>query len=86
MGHSRTYEYWGGLYLDGDDKEHVVGVNSLKQAKQWVDSPNNAAVYGQKDVVKVVLWPQTARARRFLAGRGDFIEVTKEGTRFVEVG
>jgi len=77
MGRTRLCEYQGGLYFEGDEREHIVGVDSLKQARQWVDGTNNAAVYGQRQIVKVILWPQTARARRFCAGIGDFIVVER---------
>lgn len=88
MERTRLCEYQGGLYFEGEPtREHVVGVENVKQARQWVDGPNNAAQYGQRQIVKVVLWPQTARARGFCAGRGDFIVVERgKPTVFCQVG
>ena len=85
MGHSRLCEYQGGVYLaDSPTRELIVGVKNVKEAKRWIEA--GQTVTGQAAAVKVVMWPQTAKAKHFCACRGDYIEVTANGVRFCDVG
>lgn len=83
MGHTRLCEYQGQVTM-ADGHEFITGVENVKEARLWV-THNEARQYGQADFVKIVMWPQTSRARRFVAGRGDFIVVTKERVLFAQI-
>ena len=73
MGHSRLCEFDGRLMIG--TKEAQVGIKNIKEARSWF-SKNCKTINGFA-VDKVILWPQTARAKQTAQGY-DFIEVTKE--------
>ena len=80
MGHSKICSFDGRLIYG--TKEARVGLESIKQAKAFL-SEKQVAVNGFK-VDKVVMWPQTARAKRMVAGK-DFLLVESTGPDSVSV-
>ena len=80
MGHSRLYGFDGRL-MSGTT-EYRVGVDSLKQAHGFL-SENQEVVNGFK-VDRVILWPQTASAKRMTAP-ADYIEVSRDGVKRKDV-
>lgn len=73
MGHSRLCEFDGRLMIG--TKEARVGIKNLKEARNWF-SDSCKSVNGFS-VDTVILWPQTARAKRFAQGY-DYVKVTRE--------
>jgi len=71
MGHSRLCSFDGRLIYG--TKEARVGIETLKEAKHYL---NNERI----TVDKVILWPQTARAKRMAQGF-DYILLTKNGIK-----
>ena len=85
MGHSRMCEYQANMvFADNPSIERIGGCQNVKEAKKWV-TINQAKEYGQADCIEVRLWPQTAKAKRFVSGRGDYIVVTKDKVVFEKV-
>ena len=80
MGHSRICAFDGRLIYG--TKEARVGLESIKQAKAYL-SDKQVEVNGFR-VDKVVMWPQTARAKRMTAGK-DFLLVESIGGDSVSV-
>ena len=73
MGHSIVCEFDGRLIIG--TKEARVGVKNVKEGKTWfLDSCKTVKGF---TVDKVILWPQTKRARNFTAPY-DYIELTRE--------
>lgn len=75
MGHSRLYAF--DARLISGTKEYQVGCDSLKQAKNFL-SEKMVEVNGFK-VDKVILWPQTSRARQMTGYGKDLILVDRNG-------
>lgn len=80
MGHSRLCSFDGRL-MSGT-KEYRVGLESIRQAKSFL-SEKQVEVNGFT-VDKVIMWPQTARAKRMVAGK-DFLLIERIGNNSVNV-
>lgn len=84
MGHSRLCEYQANVVMaDDPQREYMMGCKNVKEAQRWIAA--GASVPGQAAFVKATLWPQTMKAKRFCAGRGDFIVVDKTGAQFGQI-
>lgn len=80
MGHSRLCSFDGRL-ISGT-KEYQVGLESIKQAKAFL-SEKQVEINGFT-VDKVIMWPQTARAKRMVAGK-DFLLIERIGNDSVNI-
>jgi hypothetical protein len=80
MGHSRLCSF--DCRLISGTKEYQVGIESIRQAKSFL-SQKNVEVNGFV-VDKVVMWPQSARAKRMVAGK-DFLLIEPIGHGSVSV-
>jgi len=85
MGRTKLCEY-DAYITDAEGVEHRTGCENVKEAKAWIRTKGSVDDRIGFVYVKVVLWPQTAKARKFCQGRADFIVVTKDGVEFHRVG
>lgn len=81
MGHSRICNYYGELRCG--TKGYTVGLQSIKEAKRWIESDN--AVNGDMGKIdSVYMIPQTSLAKRIVNGFY-CLRVTKNGIEYLNV-
>jgi len=81
MGHSKLCNYYG--ELRSGTKGYTIGIDSIKQAKGWLESDNTVNPNMNK-IDAVYLIPQTSRAKQI--ARGFYcLKVTSAGIQYLNI-